>query len=86
MSDIIQFDRYNVGDIFENVDVDFDSRENVLALNFHVNRFFSQDASTVNNYGYGLIEVCKSNGLLIANGRCGLDSLLVNVHVLVTAC
>ena len=40
MSDIIQFDRYNVGDIFENVDVDFDSRENVLALNFHVNRFF----------------------------------------------
>ena len=40
----------------------------------------------MNNYGYGLIEVCKSNGLLIANGRCGLDSLLVNVHVLVTAC
>ena len=40
LSDIIQFDRYNVGDIFENVDVDFDSRENVLALNFHVNRFF----------------------------------------------
>jgi len=35
LSDIIQFDRYNVGDILENVDVDFDPREKLFALNFY---------------------------------------------------
>lgn len=34
---------------------------------------FSEDTGTVNYYGYRLIEMCKTVGLCIANGRCFED-------------
>lgn len=34
---------------------------------------FSKDNSPINNYGYRHINLCKSTGLCIANGRCASD-------------
>lgn len=72
LPDYTVFDEY----IAENY-IDTVSEEN-MTLNGMVNlglplERFSQDNNNINNYGYRFLELCKSTGLLIANGRCGND-------------
>ena len=50
------------------------SKKNLQDLGFPIDRY-SNDQQT-NNFGFRLIELCKSLDVHVANGRCGLDALV----------
>ena len=84
MSDYTQFEEVILDSNF-----DFDTqvminRNNLLELDIPVDRF-SLD-TCCNNYGYRLIDLCKSFDLHIANGRCGNDKFIGNFTTTKNSC
>ena len=72
LSDIVDFDPYVVEnnggkEVFDKLSI-----SNLVDLEIPLH-CFSEDIGNVNNYGYRLIEMCKTVGLCIANGRCFED-------------
>ena len=75
LSDFITIDE-EIGDFA----LDFESKlilskNNLKELGFPTERF-SLEISNTNNYGYRLMELCKSLDVHIVNGRCGADSYI----------
>ena len=76
LSDFVNFDRYNVNEFIDVVDLNtLDNVSNLSALGFCLDRF-SQDASNINNYGNRLLDMCKFSNLFIVNGRYGADAYI----------
>lgn len=72
MSDIQNFDPFIVDDSVRDIISHNLSYERLVDLDIPLERF-SRDNNPVNNYRYRLINLCKSTGLCIANGRCASD-------------
>lgn len=72
LSDFVDIDRYISDAILDNDPAHTLSRNNLCDLGIPLDRY-SNDANFINNYGIRLVDLCRSTGLLIANGRCGND-------------
>ncbi|WAQ95789.1 hypothetical protein MAR_028479, partial [Mya arenaria] len=73
--DYVEFDPYVADNNLDDIATRQMSIKNLLDLGIPLERF-SLDQSNINNYGYRLLDMCKSTGLCIANGRCGNDMYL----------
>ena len=80
LPDYIVFDEFVADRNFDAITVEDMSLSNLLNLGLPFARF-SQDSNNVNNYGRRLLELCKSTGVLIANGRCGKGISIGKIHL-----
>jgi len=72
LPDYIVFNEFVAERKFDAITVENMSLSNLVNLGLPLARF-SQDSNNVNNYGRRLLELCRSTGILTANGRCGKD-------------
>ena len=72
-SDVIYFDEDIIDLNNDFIQKQVEDEQTLLELGYSLKRV-STDCH-MNNYGSRLLQLCKSMGLMIANGRCGIDSM-----------